>query len=92
VRTLEYEDGIAVQSQAAFRSYGSIASSFGDYVRFLQSNPRYGSVLDQPHDPGKFLQALQQAGYATDPKYAQKVRSIMSMDSFQDTVASLKHS
>lgn len=92
VRTLEYKDGVAMPSRAAFRAYGSIASSFGDYVSFLQGNPRYQTALEQTHDPGLFLRALQEAGYATDPKYAQKVRSIMSMDALQETVASLKHS
>lgn len=92
VRTLEYKDGLAVPTRAAFRAYGSIASSFEDYVSFLQGNPRYASALEQTHDPSRFLQALQEAGYATDPKYAQKVRSIMSMDALQETASSLKHS
>ncbi|MCP4406973.1 MAG: flagellar assembly peptidoglycan hydrolase FlgJ [Gammaproteobacteria bacterium] len=92
MRTLEYQDGIAVQGRAAFRAYGSVEASFVDYVRFLQQNPRYGSVLEQGQNPEAFLQGLQEAGYATDPNYASKIRSILSMPSFQQTVAQLKHS
>ncbi len=92
MRTLEYQDGIAVQGRAAFRAYGSVEASFVDYVKFLQQNPRYGSVLEQGQNPEAFLQGLQEAGYATDPNYASKIRSILSMPSFQQSVAQLKHS
>lgn len=91
-RTLEYQDGIAIQGRAVFRAYGSVEASFVDYVRFLQENPRYGSVLELGENPEAFLQGLQEAGYATDPNYASKIRSILSMPSFQQTVAQLKHS
>jgi len=31
--------------------------------------------------PAQFAEKLQQAGYATDPNYAEKIRSIMNRDS-----------
>jgi flagellar protein FlgJ len=76
-RTLEYQDGVAVQELAQFRAYGSFAESFADYAEFLRGNPRYGEALQQAGRPERFAHALQAAGYATDPEYAQKIISIM---------------
>ncbi|GGO84917.1 flagellar rod assembly protein/muramidase FlgJ [Marinobacterium nitratireducens] len=78
VTTLEYRDGLAVREPAAFRSYGSYADSFEDYVRFLKQNPRYSQALERAADPGAYLQELQAAGYATDPAYARKIEQIFA--------------
>ncbi|ATG73183.1 flagellar biosynthesis protein FlgJ [Zobellella denitrificans] len=78
VNTLEYEQGIAVKVQAPFRSYASFNDSFNDYVRFLHDNPRYGRALEQTGEPRQYFRALQQAGYATDPGYADKLTSIFN--------------
>jgi flagellar protein FlgJ len=77
VPTLEYIDGVAVRQTAAFRAYDSFDESFRDYVEFLQNNPRYNDALQQAQDPEKFIQALHEAGYATDPQYAQKIKRIV---------------
>jgi flagellar protein FlgJ len=76
VATLEFEHGIAKKVNAGFRSYASFQESFQDYVDFIKSNPRYGNALQQVGNGGRYLQALQQAGYATDPGYADKVMGI----------------
>jgi len=76
VKTLEYRDGVAKQENASFRSYSSYQESFRDYVEFIQNNPRYEKALDTVADPEGYMQELQQAGYATDPKYADKVIDI----------------
>jgi flagellar protein FlgJ len=73
VPTLEYEGGVAVRRNAAFRAYPSFAESFDDYVDLLRGNPRYARALAQADDPRAYMQALQAAGYATDPRYAEKV-------------------
>ncbi|MBM7456550.1 flagellar protein FlgJ [Oceanisphaera litoralis] len=78
VNTLEYEQGIAVKVQAPFRSYGSFNDSFNDYVDFLHDNPRYGEALQQTDSPRHYFEALQQAGYATDPKYADKLSAVLN--------------
>jgi flagellar protein FlgJ len=75
-RTLEYEHGVGRKMQARFRSYESFEESFQDYVRLIKSNPRYGDALKQAGSPEHYLRGLQQAGYATDPKYAEKVIQI----------------
>jgi flagellar protein FlgJ len=82
--TNEYVGGKEVKEVAKFRTYGSYADSFHDYVDFLQSNARYGDALKTKGDSEKFMTELQEAGYATDPRYARKVNQIArSMDTYQ---------
>ncbi|WP_271271784.1 flagellar assembly peptidoglycan hydrolase FlgJ [Aliamphritea hakodatensis] len=78
VSTLEYRDGVAQREQAAFRSYGSYEDSFNDYVSFLKGSPRYQNALQQAANPFAYVDALQQAGYATDPEYSNKISRIYS--------------
>lgn len=85
-RTLEYENGAAVKVGAGFRSYASYADSFRDYLHFLRSNPRYGEALQNTHDPAAYAQSLQAAGYATDPRYADKIMAIYGMNEVSASV------
>ncbi|WP_051202037.1 flagellar assembly peptidoglycan hydrolase FlgJ [Ferrimonas senticii] len=71
VSALEYQDGLPVLQRSKFRVYDSLKASFDDYVQFLQQ-PRYQQALTATTAEG-FAVALQQAGYATDPKYAAKI-------------------
>jgi flagellar protein FlgJ len=91
VRTLEFEDGLPKQKVAAFRAYPDLESAFSDYVQFLKSNPRYADALRQGAQPGKFADALQSAGYATDPSYAEKLRSILGGPRLNDMIGKLKN-
>ncbi|WP_413110722.1 flagellar assembly peptidoglycan hydrolase FlgJ [Thaumasiovibrio sp. DFM-14] len=75
--TLEFYDGLPVQENASFRSYQTYQDSFNDYVDFLKNNPRYQRALQHPENPNEFIRGLHQAGYATDPQYADKVISVM---------------
>lgn len=87
--TQEFVNGKAVTETAKFRTYDSFADSFHDYVNFLQSNDRYDKALSTNGNSERFMQSLQQAGYATDPQYARKVIQIArNMNTYQ-TVASL---
>ena len=74
--TTEFVDGQPQRERAAFRTYGSTAESFDNYVDFLKSNPRYRQALQHGGDMGRFAAGLQKAGYATDPAYAQKLMKI----------------
>ncbi|MFQ5486958.1 MAG: flagellar assembly peptidoglycan hydrolase FlgJ [Gammaproteobacteria bacterium] len=78
--TLEYRNGVARKEQAVFRAYDSFAESFDDYADFLQGNPRYREALAQADDAHAYLQSLQDAGYATDPGYADKIGDILERD------------
>ena len=75
-QTLEYHQGVPVQERAAFRSYANFEESFNDYVRFLNQNPRYTTALKHNGDDEAFIRGIHDAGYATDPDYADKVLSV----------------
>ena len=77
VPTIEYVNGVPQQEIANFRRYNTIIESFEDYFQFLEQ-PRYQHAMKQVDDPKAFVEALQQAGYATDPQYAQKIHRIMN--------------
>lgn len=75
--TLEH-DGVEFKpTRAQFRAYEDVSHAVNDYVDFIQGNPRYQDALANAADPRAYVNALQQAGYATDPAYADKVLSIL---------------
>ncbi|HHH44293.1 MAG TPA: flagellar assembly peptidoglycan hydrolase FlgJ, partial [Gammaproteobacteria bacterium] len=76
--TVEFRDGLMRRERAAFRAYPSLADSFADYADFLKSRPRYREALQAGGDAPSFVRALSQAGYATDPGYADKIGEIMN--------------
>lgn len=82
-RTVEFDGTVARSEQAQFRAYQSVAESFQDYVSFLQNNPRYEEALEAGKDAARFVEGLQDAGYATDPEYANKLKRIMNSDAMQ---------
>lgn len=90
--TLEYDNGIAKYEKASFRAYDSFADSFDDYVDFLRSNQRYGSVLRHAGDDQLYIEGLHKAGYATDPNYADKVLNILKRDSIQEHASAVSES
>lgn len=77
VMTTEYKNGVAYKQVEKFRAYSSYAEAFQDYAGLISNNPRYADVLQQGSDMAGMAQAIQKAGYATDPKYADKLVSIM---------------
>ncbi|MCE0494448.1 flagellar assembly peptidoglycan hydrolase FlgJ [Vibrio salinus] len=72
-QTLEYEGRTPVIENASFRAYDNFQDSFNDYVRFLNSNPRYETALQNSKSSSDFIRGIHSAGYATDPDYADKV-------------------
>ncbi len=75
-QTLEFHDNVPVQERAAFRSYPDYQASFNDFVRFLNQNPRYQTALAHNGNSETFIRGIHQAGYATDPDYANKVLDV----------------
>lgn len=78
VMTTEYHNGMANKQVEKFRAYDSYADAFKDYASTLSSNPRYAEVLKQGDNAQGFATALQKAGYATDPHYADKLSKVIS--------------
>lgn len=87
ISTTEYTGNIPQKKQANFRVYESFASGFDDYVNFLQQSPRYANALNVASDDVKFVESLQQSGYATDPQYAKKIQRIMNDSPLNDVLA-----
>ncbi|MFQ5660590.1 MAG: flagellar assembly peptidoglycan hydrolase FlgJ [Gammaproteobacteria bacterium] len=77
VPSLEYDNGVVRKRSSAFRVYNSYQQSFNDYVDFITQDGRYRQALDKADDAHAYIQALHQAGYATDPEYAKKVIDIL---------------
>jgi flagellar protein FlgJ len=75
--TTEFINGQEIRVTASFRSYTSYAEAFRDYANLLRNNPRYGSVIGS-QDGTEFANRLQQAGYASDPQYAEKLARIIN--------------
>lgn len=87
VPTIEYQNGVAVRQLASFRAYNSPEESFADYARLVSENPRYQAALDCATDPRAYIKALAGAGYATDPRYANKVLALYDGEHVRGTAA-----
>ncbi|MGU9859569.1 flagellar assembly peptidoglycan hydrolase FlgJ [Pseudomonas sp. LF245] len=77
VLTTEYSDAAAQKQLESFRVYASDEAAFSDYARLMRSRPGYAAVRTAGDAPQAAV-ALQQGGYATDPRYAQKLISVMA--------------
>ncbi|MBC3808664.1 flagellar assembly peptidoglycan hydrolase FlgJ [Undibacterium seohonense] len=75
--TTEYINGVAYQKVEKFRAYGNYSEAFRDYAKLISDNPRYQNVMQNTGDASQFAHALQKAGYATDPQYAQKLSKVI---------------
>lgn len=73
--TTEYTNGTAGKTAEKFRAYESDSDAFMDYARLLKS--RYREAVAAGNDAAQFAQGLQRAGYATDPRYAEKVERVI---------------
>ncbi len=78
VVTTEYHNGIASKQVEKFRAYSSYTEAFSDYAHLLRDNPRYAQVLQSGQGSPGLAHALQRAGYATDPDYADKLVKVMN--------------
>lgn len=74
--TVEFTDGVAASSSEPFRRYTDYAESVRDYVRFIQEQPRYAAALEHGGSDERYIQAIADAGYATDPQYAARVLQV----------------
>jgi flagellum-specific peptidoglycan hydrolase FlgJ len=71
--TINHDDDA---SQECFRKYGDPAESYKDHAVFLTTGTRYSSLFELPKgDYESWAKGLRTAGYATDPKYPEKLIS-----------------
>lgn len=81
--TKEFKDGRFVDTNSDFRVYEDYRQSFRDYVDFLKTNPRYQTALESPGSDESFIRGIHKAGYATDPRYAEKILSLLRSPAFE---------
>ena len=78
VVTHEVVNGKRVKIKDSFRQYDTPEDSIRGYGAFLKANSRYRHFLRAgAESEDAQLSALQTSGYATDPRYAVKLRNIM---------------
>jgi flagellum-specific peptidoglycan hydrolase FlgJ len=64
--------------QECFRKYEHASESYRDHSMFLTTRSRYASLFELPKDDYKaWAKGLRAAGYATDPKYPEKLISLI---------------
>ena len=90
-RVREFINGQWVERNDRFRVYPSIDDALRDRVEFLRENPRYTRAgLFQDGTRGDLrgeAEALQRAGYATDPRYADKLIEVFSGHTMRNGIA-----
>ena len=74
--TREFLNGEWVMRPARWRKYPDWRGSIGDHAAFLRSNQRYSAAF-QAVGSIAFTRAIAAAGYATDPKYADKIIAVI---------------
>lgn len=73
--SVRYDDD---EAQECFRKYDKPAESYKDHSLFLTSRPRYAGLFElDKGDYKKWARGLKDAGYATDPKYPEKLIGII---------------
>ena len=61
-----------------FRKYESVEDSYTDHSLFLTTRPRYCGLFDlNVMDYKAWAHGLKEAGYATNPKYAERIISVI---------------
>jgi flagellum-specific peptidoglycan hydrolase FlgJ len=85
LNTGEVVNGRRVVIPGTFRVYDSVKDSFADFVSFLKTNPRYTTAgVFTATTPSQQAERIAAAGYATDPNYANILKSIIkSIDSIK---------
>ena len=74
--THEYIAGEKVKVIGEFRAYNNYSESFIDYGNLILGAKRYKTAVINKDDPEKYTQEIWKAGYATDPKYPDKILRI----------------
>ena len=88
--THEYRAGVRVNERADFRSYASIEQGLADYASFLSSGSRYQQAIGKGLAADQYGHALQQAGYATDPAYGDKIHRVSAGETLNQALQQLQ--
>ena len=77
VTTTEFEGGVPHKTVQSFRAYDSYAAAFQDWALTIGRNQRYSAATMPGSGGSGFAAGMQQAGYSTDPAYAEKLARII---------------
>lgn len=86
--TQEFINGKYVTIKDNFRTYANAEESAADYVQFLKDNKRYKEVLEAD-TIDEAIAAQGKTGYASDPRYEEKLYSINKLMSKGATSATI---
>jgi N-acetylmuramoyl-L-alanine amidase len=82
MRTKEQnKNGSVYYENAVFRKYDTPEDSFRDRINFLNSKKRY-ELVRKANTPKQQIQAIKDAGYATDVSYVSKIMLIIDANNF----------
>jgi len=87
--TTEYIGGKRIEKEAYFRSYANFAESLADHAKLLGTAKRYAPVL-AANNYWEAAEAVYKAGYATDPKYPNKLNKIIEDNHLVDLDVAMK--
>jgi flagellar protein FlgJ len=76
--TTEFVNGVAQKVVQKFRAYASYAEAFLDHAKIVANSPRYNQVMQGANDAVRFAEEMGRSGYATDPRYGEKLTRILS--------------
>lgn len=76
--TTEYAGERKMAVTERFRAYDSYEASFADWAKLISSSPRYQAVASRGASATDFAFGLQRAGYATDPRYGDKLLNVIA--------------
>jgi flagellum-specific peptidoglycan hydrolase FlgJ len=89
--SVSYDDDAA---QECFRKYAEAKESYADHATFLVNRTWYADLFKlEKNDYKSWSKGLKAAGYATDPKYAEKLIGIIEryqLNRFDDEVLGIK--
>ena len=77
--TNEVYDGVESTEYTTFRAYDSIEESIEDYYKLIKNNYKKALNCDTQKES---IQAIKNGGYATDPDYVSKIKSIINANDF----------
>jgi Mannosyl-glycoprotein endo-beta-N-acetylglucosaminidase len=79
--TSEFEGGRMVRKPQRFRKFESLQEAFDAHAKLISKNKRYSEVM-KANTPEEIAEAIGKSGYATDPKYKEKILSTMKSKTF----------
>lgn len=90
--TIKHDDDAA---QECFRKYDNVSESFKDHAVFLTTRGRYSNLFElDKNDYKAWARGLRAAGYATDPKYPNKLMSYIErykLDQYDNLVLGIEN-